>query len=161
MRDFKAFEDYENGRYKLRMENIYNKALKQCYLRGSDIKLIQETMIMLFEKDVTYEMTQIMDRAEQYGNDCISTDDGWDIYKKSEKDYKEELAKKEIQDQILQTEMELDEKIQRHEKFMSEQVKTKNDLDEVKKRLKQLKLKNKKITLEGKDTEEVKEIVNV
>jgi hypothetical protein len=153
LKNYTPFETYENGRYKKRIGAIYDKMLKKCYLRQSDIKLVTDTLMYVNEKDVNGEMTTIMDLGEQYNIECLTTKDGEEIFKKAEKEYNDNKIKAETLRNIQEKEHELEIRKEEHEKFLAEQKRTKEQMDKAKKELMVQKKKLKKINLENQQND--------
>ena len=127
LRDFPSFEAMNEGKYKKRLDYIYNRAMDRMRLDKTDFDLLSQTFIFLNEKDITAEEIEYMNENVNLGYKCVTTADGRKIIKEAEVVVKKRKEENEFKEKYEEKRRAFEEAEARREKYLEEHNKINND----------------------------------
>ncbi len=161
LKDYPAFQESSNGKFKKTIEDVYNRACKNARITDTDWKvlLLSRVLPYLKETDLEAEAFEVFKHIEETNFDkfCFTSKEGYELFDSAKKDLAEIRSKKNKQAEYEKTYREYEAAKEAHEKFLTEQEKTRRELEEKEKRLE---LIQKELTYEENILQEGSDIIN-
>lgn len=169
LRNYPSFESMNNGRYKNRLDMIWNRATDRMRLDKSDLDLVSKTFIFLSEKDIDGDLVEFMNECQVLGYKCRSSAEGEKIIRECEAEVKQrrhDKLLKEMRDEKLK---KFEEAKAKYDEYMASQnnivdnyEKTKDEFEDFENKIKEMgNVENEKVetvkTNEEPSKEEIKE----
>lgn len=145
LRQYPAFEVMEAGRYKNRVEQIYNRAVDRMRLDKTDLDLISSTFVLLGDKNVGSDIVEYMNECSRLGYKCVTSADGEKIIREAEAVVKQRHRDEELKltrdikkKEYDEAKAKYDEYMATQENIISKYEKAKIELDEYENKCKDL-----------------------
>lgn len=139
LKELKEYPSFQESRIKNTVEDIYNKACKHAKIGDNDWKIILLTRVLpyLREKDITPDDSEVFKYIEENNFDkfCFTNKDGFEIFEEAKNKLSELKSKRDQQLQYETAYREYEANKEAHEKFISEQERTRKNLEESEKKL--------------------------
>jgi hypothetical protein len=161
LKDYPNFEIMDGGRYKKRVEQIYNRALERMRLDKSDMDLLSKTFLFLNEKDITSEFTEYMDENVKLGYKCLTTRDGEKIIREAEAVVVKRKQDNEFKKEFEKVEKEFLDAEAKRKAFFDEQTKLSEDYENKLRTFEEMKAAKNQIDSTETKKQETVEAVNV
>lgn len=143
--DVEKFKELNEGKFKKRLQDIYNRAVSRMRIDKTDITLIADTFKYLNEKDIPSDLVDQMNECEVLGLSCTSTKNGERIIKECAESLERKAKEKKLQEEMGEAERILKEREMEHENYVSQQTETEKKLEEAKAKLEKIRIEMKKV----------------
>jgi hypothetical protein len=158
LRLYPSFETMDNGRYKNRLDMIWNRATDRMRLDKSDLDLISKTFIFLSEKNIDNDLIEYMNECSVLGYKCRTSAEGEKIIREAEAEVKQRKHDKLIRDLKDEKQREFEEAKAKYDEYMASQNNIIDNYEKKKSELEDFENKVKELD-EQKEPEEKKQPV--
>ena len=121
LREYPPFESIENGRYKNRLDGIYDRVTDNMRIDKSDLDLIAKTFIFLSDKNVDSDLIEYMKECKVLGHKCKSSAEGEKIILECEAAVKERREKQRFEDLLAEKRKKFEEDKAAYDEYMASQ----------------------------------------